>query len=233
MDDFDVDTVLNGTVEDITAKLADMTDEQRKALHDAEKAKGEGARVTLLDAIHRVDEAALPPTASGTNPAGGDAAPGDDAAKLKAEAPQAAAPKKSRTAKDAAKAAASRDDKARGSAPKDAALLSIDSKAGDLMRALEYHEAALVVLADTDGKPIEGWPPLEFPNDAFDRTPAGVVLKEAIDMGINLPRGDVCAAWLSVGGKPMAVARLAVPLPAGGGRKAQFPARSLRFRTDG
>lgn len=232
MNDFDVDAVLSGTVEEITASLAGLTAEQRKALHDAEKAKGDAARVTLLDAIHRVDEAALPPASPGTNPAGGEAVKPVDTAKPKAEAAKATAAKKP-AANKAAKAAAPRGGRARGAAPKDASVLAIDGAAGDLTPALEYHESALVVLSDADGKPVEGWPALEFPSDAFASANAGVVLKEAIDMGIELPRGDVCAAWLIVGNKPMAVSRLAVPLTAGGGRKAQFPANSLRFRTDG
>jgi hypothetical protein len=232
MNDFDVDAVLSGTVEDITAKLADLTAEQRKALHNAEKAKGEGARVTLLDAIHRVDEAAVTPPVMAGAGATGDAAKPADAEKPSHDASKAPAPKKPAAAKaPAAKKPTAA--KTRGAAPKDATVLSIDGEAGDLTPLLEYHEAALVVLADVAGKPIEGWPALEFPSDAFERAPAGVVLKEAIDMGIDLPRGDVSSAWLVVGNKPMAVSRLSMPLTAGGGRKAQFPANSRRFRTDG
>lgn len=224
MSDFDVEAVLSGTVEEISAKLGDYTPEQRKLLHDAEKDKGDAARVTLLDAIHRVDEAAPPATPPAAPPP--EQKQPDPAATAKEKAP-------AKSNKAPAKAPAPRRPRSSRAADSDRDALKIDPEAGDLKLALEYHEAALVGMTDSDGKPIAGWPPLEFPASAFAPAPAGVVLTEAIDMEIGLPRGDVCAVWLVVGGKPMAVARLAVPLAAGGGRRASFPKGSLRFRTDG
>lgn len=233
MKPFDVDAVLTGTVEEISASLANHNREQLTALAEAEGKRDGGGRSSLLAAIDaaKVNAApaptpAAPPTESGST----------TTAKIDSTAKANAAPKTKNDTPAAAKAKAPAKSKAASKAKpvsaERAGALKIDRDAGDLRPLLEYHESATIIMADVDGVPLKDWPPLEFAGAEFEDAPAGALLKQSVEMGIELPRGDVCSVWLLVGGTPVGVVRLSAPLAAGGGRKAEFPANSLRFRTD-
>lgn len=207
MSEFDAKTVLDDTVENIEGKLDKLSADQLQALHDTEKEKGNDARTTLLDALHRRMKA-------------GDAV-GKDGKKDDGKTPPPPPPP-------------SPPEQASGTAwPEPGDVLELPE--GNMSREAVLDAARFgrvrVLATDADGK-VQDIPAMpERPTFDFSREGRGrISMKEEVFIDEKQPPATIRQYWLvSEDDGVLARSEIPVALYGGNGRRAILPARSVGF----
>lgn len=238
--EYDMNELIGGTVESISAKLGELSDAQLTALDGLEREAAK-PRQSLLDAI-------AAEIGSRTKPQDGAADQGDAQAKAEAAAidaqakriaeleNQAAADAKRIAELETAAVAADAEIKRLTAlkAPKDAKVK--DPKATTLKVAALGNDVPAevrVICVDGDDATIIGLPAMLFSGWQFsvekqdDR--ASLVLNEGISFPPSAPDCVVSAIYASADGKTGMRATLVQPLVLGGGKSVELPAGHLRF----
>lgn len=218
----DLVKALEGSDDDVKARLTAMSPETLKQLHALES-DGQ-KRAGVLTAI----EAALASQSSAD-----DLEHGDRPVFTQAQMDEALAQQKVTLDAERERAVADAKGKAVPKAPakpKPAKPLVIEAKgASEPYHALT--SGGSVVFVDDHHVPLAALPPMTFAADAFE--PAGdnaVKLRRDVNFPNTLVKGEISAAFLlDDEEEPCALARLVAPFAIGGGRDARLGAGALMF----
>lgn len=244
--EFDLGELLNGSVESVIEKFADLSDDVLTKLHELE-GKG-GKRVTLLDAVHREqarraeaaaggspasggtvgvsDSANLGPNGEDEAPAGGDVGAAGDAASAQDDAPATFTQEQvdgllaERDAKHAAElkaAKAGAKGAAKAKAEADPASKLIKlDGTADAPNLIALTGASKIVFVDADDMTLPKLPEMTFEPSDFDAVGDGVKLKKMIEFPSGLVGSEVSGAFL-FGENGKAAGKATLVLPFGVG----------------
>lgn len=219
MTDDEMNKLLDLPIPDLAEKLPSLSDDELKAVHDAENADGRDTRAGAMAAIHKeqemrkpqysqrdLDERVATATANMFTQADIDNAVKDAEARIMAEKPESARSRKARKFK-----------LPRGGSPK------------RVKKAVEDGRVQIVFTDDQDVE-LTDLMPLKFRGDQFKADRSHMALNEAINFPPSTPKATVAKAWLlDDDGKEVDYRRFIVPLDIGAGRTAQIPAGDLMF----
>jgi hypothetical protein len=205
----DLNELLKGTVDDVTAKLGDIQANDLATLHKLES-KGQN-RTTMLAAIDAETKGRETPLVTGKTYTQ------DEVNALVAEKDKRIAELESL---GAVKAPA---------APTDPLKLPEKGMADAALLALKGETA--IVFVDDQDIAIPDLPELTFWPPDFEPNGDHALLQREIEFPIDRTHREVSAAFLMVDGKPVARAALVQPFATGGGRPSKLPGRTLSFAT--
>ena len=251
--EFDLDELVKGNVDDITPKLAEMPRTALDGLRALEQAKGEEARSTLIAAIdaegdtrERVDAAvamehervaAKMETLGYPRNGGPEDADAIDKALMALAGVQADRDQLREDLAQSQKAGAELAATIEALNASAGATQAETPPAKALKLSAKRDPASLsaaegpsdIVLVDGDDVPLPGLTPRGFVPGDFTLAGSAAVLARDVPFPVHSPRGDVRGAFLMRDGKPVAKAELVAPFAIGGGHQAKLPAGTLRF----
>jgi hypothetical protein len=231
MTDYDVNELVNGTVDSIIEKFGALSIAQLNALHDLEKAQS--SRTTLMDAIHRELKTREGSEEGGaTGGASGESGP---ATFTQEQVDAMLAAQAVKHDQDMKLAVANARKGARPPEPAPVKALTplkiaADALPGSGSLAALTSTSRVVFVDDTD-TPLRELPGMTFESADYEPMGSSVTLKREVEFPRELASTEIAAAFLVEGTKPVARAALVKPFAIGGGRSAKLAPSTLQFAT--
>lgn len=231
--EFDLAELLNGSVDSISEKFGELSDDQLAQLHTLE-GKG-GKRVTLLDAIHREQARRAGEGAGergdGADDQGGEHDDADDEPETftQAQVDQLLAERDAKHAAELKAAKAGAKGGAKPVADPKAKKIELDAKS-DAPNLIALTGPSKIVFVDAEDMTLPKLPEMTFDPADFDAVGDGVKLKKMIDFPAGLVGSEVSGAFLfGEDGKAAGKATLVLPFQVGGGKNARMAPGTLVF----